>query len=82
MDKFIKYLNSYSKLSDRTLEKLKESIVTLELQKNQILLRQNQICKNLYFVDKGILKPYNFLDDKEIIDYFATENKIASSITY
>jgi len=81
MDKFIQYLNSYSKLSDRTLEKLKESIVTLELQKSQILLRQDQICKNLYFVDKGILKQYYFLDDKEIIDYFATENKIVSSIS-
>ena len=81
MDKFIKYLDSYSKLSDQTLESLKESIVTIELQKNQILLRQGQICRNLYFVDKGILKQYYVLDDKEIIDYFATENKIVSSIS-
>ncbi|MFC4231457.1 Crp/Fnr family transcriptional regulator [Parasediminibacterium paludis] len=81
MDRFIKYLNAYSKLSDLTIEKLRANIITLELQKNQLLLRQDQICKHLYFVEKGILKQYYFLGDKAIIDYFATENKIVSSIS-
>lgn len=81
MHQFIQYLNSYARLSDLTIKKLEESIDTFVLQKNQLLLRQNQICKHLYFVEKGILKQYYFLGDKEIIDYFATENKIVSSIS-
>jgi CRP/FNR family transcriptional regulator, anaerobic regulatory protein len=52
----------------------------LKLKKKQIILKQGQICKYLYFVDKGVFKQYYFLNDKEIIDYFATENKIVSII--
>ncbi len=81
MENFIKYLNSYSNLSEKTVEKLGENIVKFELKKNTILLRQEQICQYLYFVDKGILKQYYYLNDNEVIDYFATENKIASSIS-
>ncbi|HVZ57682.1 MAG TPA: Crp/Fnr family transcriptional regulator [Chitinophagaceae bacterium] len=81
MNAFIKYLDSYSRLSANSVEKLKDCIVTFELEKNQILLRQGQICNNLYFVEKGLLKQYYFLKDNQIIDYFATENKIVSSIS-
>lgn len=81
MDKFIKYLNSYAPLAELTSEKLKESIVSVNLPKNKILLHQGQICKYLYFVENGILKQYYFLNEKEIIDYFATENKLVSSIS-
>jgi len=81
MNNFIKYLNSYSKLSNLTIQKLNDNIVTFEIKKNQIILKEGQICKYLYFVEKGIFKQYYFLNDKEIIDYFANENKIVSSIS-
>jgi CRP-like cAMP-binding protein len=81
MNNFIKYLDSYSTLSNLTIEELNDNIVTFEIKKNQIILKEDQICNYLYFVDKGIFKQYYFLDDKEIIDYFATENKIVSSIS-
>lgn len=80
MENFIKYLQSFSKLSEETIGNLRENIVSFQLSKNQILLKKGQTCKYLYFVDSGLLKQFYYDHDKEIIDYFASENKIASAI--
>ncbi len=80
MEKFIQYLNSYSTLSNSTLKKLKESIFTIDLVKNKILLRQNQICKNLYFVNKGKLITANQSWQKFSLQDFTLLPKIGNFI--
>lgn len=63
-------------VSCQDLTKLKE------LNKGQILARSGEICKDLYFVERGLLRQY-FVDrnGKEHILYFAPENWILGDRT-
>ena len=53
---------------------------TFEFAKNQIVLRQGQVCNYLYFVDQGLLRLFYYRAGKDITDYFATEQSIIGGI--
>jgi CRP-like cAMP-binding protein len=80
MDKFTAYLQSITELSEIARQDVQESIVTLTLEKKQRLLRQGQVCNYLCFVEAGLLRQFYHDGEKEVTDYFAFENKLASGI--
>lgn len=53
---------------------LKELFVRKQYSNKEIVLRKGEVCKYLYFVEKGILKTTFFNDDgKEFINGIAIE---------
>lgn len=49
--------------------------------KNQVLVKEGQICNKLYFIEKGVARSYYLKEDgKEITQWFFVEGKIMSSI--
>lgn len=80
MENFIQYLNTFSELSAAAIADLRANISSHSLSKNEVLLREGQICRSLYFVHSGLLKQYYYEQEKEVIDYFASESKIVSGI--
>ena len=51
-------LESYSKISNQSWLLIESIIRFKELDKDEILLRNGQIAKNIYFVCKGALRAY------------------------
>ncbi|MES2431171.1 MAG: Crp/Fnr family transcriptional regulator [Bacteroidota bacterium] len=47
--------------------------------KNEFLLTQGQICRHLYFLEKGALRGFYNLDGKEITHWFGFENDFVTS---
>ena len=47
--------------------------------KNDYLLTGGKICRHLYFLEKGALRGYYDLDNKEITHWFAFENDFVTS---
>ncbi len=47
--------------------------------KNEYLLTEGKICRNLYFLQRGALRGYYNLDGKEITHWFAFENDFVTS---
>lgn len=46
--------------------------------KNEVLLQENQICKNIYFIQEGAVKEYSLdKEGKEFIVHFYFEGKMA-----
>lgn len=43
------------------------------VKKDEHLLLEGQVCENLYFIKKGLLKCYYILRDKEVCDWFFGE---------
>jgi CRP-like cAMP-binding protein len=80
LQNFTKYLCSFTRLSEESIAALERNIESFELDKNHVLVREGQICRYLYFVERGLLKQFYNDHDKEIIDYFASENKIVCGI--
>ena len=62
-DVLIAHIQEKVAISKEQTELLKSFFVSEKLHKKQFLLREGDICKNLAFVSKGILKSY-ILDEK------------------
>jgi CRP-like cAMP-binding protein len=74
-------INEKISLSDEEMEICRSLFIPKKLRKRQYILQQDDICKNLVFVEKGILRSYR-VDDKgnEHILQFAPEGWWISDI--
>lgn len=78
MKELLKHLSSLINVSDELNEKLNQSVKTIELDKGDILISNNERCSNLYFINRGMIRGYYYLDGKEITSWFAQENEFAT----
>lgn len=60
---FAQYLKSQTALPDEVIAKLIGKTKTIEVKKGEFLLRQGDICKQSFFVEKGLLRYYS-IDEK------------------
>jgi CRP/FNR family transcriptional regulator, anaerobic regulatory protein len=76
---FDNFLKDNSNLELQKIIKSKTQII--HFYKNEIILKQGSICKNLYFIEKGLTRGYRIDDDgKDITNWFAPEDTLATSV--
>ncbi|RKR11972.1 CRP-like cAMP-binding protein [Flavobacterium sp. 90] len=69
-------------LPQKELEQLEDLITFRTLKKGELLLKENQICNEIYFIKKGILRSYFFNHQgDEITNCFAFENEFMASFS-
>lgn len=75
MDNFIKHVNKFTSISQSEIEKLQSATKFITLKKKDFLLKEGEICRFNYFVEKGCLRLF-FVNEKgnEQIIQFALEN--------
>lgn len=73
MSDFIKYLNKVSPLSKAAEEDLLPRLKSKSFSKGQIINKEGQICKNLYFIDNGLVKHYYHQKERVFILRFFSE---------
>ena len=59
---------------------LESILVPMKFAKNEYILREGEICTNIYWVVKGLVRQFYFKNDKELTEYMATENTIVMCI--
>jgi CRP-like cAMP-binding protein len=74
------FLTNYVTLSDAELEDITNKFKNKSLKKNDYLLREGDICKDLVFVQKGCLRLYYLKDDIEVSVWFSFEQSSAIEI--
>lgn len=72
--------NSIIPLSMSLKERLSETLQTKDFKKNQLVLREGQVCNYIYFIENGFLRSYYLKDGKEITAWFMKENDIIISV--
>ncbi|HJP63244.1 MAG TPA: Crp/Fnr family transcriptional regulator [Mucilaginibacter sp.] len=80
MDKFFQVTSQFTHLSTDAKEALASIAKKLELPKGHILVKENTVCNNLYFVEEGLTRTYYYKDGKDITDWISPENTFAVSI--
>jgi len=80
MEQLIVFLNSIHELSPATIDYLYENVIRMETPKKHFVLTQGHICKNIYFVEKGLLRCYYEKDEKEISSWFMLEGDVVVSV--
>ncbi len=70
----------YSSLSDECIEELLQNINIKSFAKNEIIVREGQFAKKVYFILQGATRAYYYTNDKDVSDWFAFENEFISPI--
>lgn len=74
---FRKYLLDTLGISPSSVNNYEKIAQPLEVKKGEFLLKEGEICKNVFFVKKGLLRLYSVDNTgKEHVIYFAPENHL------
>lgn len=65
------HFEKFIKLSENLKSELSKRIRPIVFQKGELVLDANNISKESYFINKGILRTYFIKDGKEISEYFS-----------
>jgi CRP-like cAMP-binding protein len=79
MDNLLNFLNSVHNISGDFRDRLEGTVQYSELGTKTNLLFERQICRNIYFVESGLLRGFYRKDGKEISTFFASEGELCSS---
>lgn len=80
MEEIFELLSLIYPLSPECLEYLRKVVKFRKFSKNEVVLSIGEVNHNLYFIKKGALHCYYFVDDKAVSDWFFFENETVVSI--
>ncbi len=70
----------YSTMTHEELDTLESILVPMKFAKGEKILDEGEVCRNIYWIVKGLVRQYYFKNGKELTEYMATENTICMSI--
>lgn len=80
MDNLLKYIHSLTVFSDESWKVLQPGLTKRDFKKNEWLLKEGQVCKSLFYIDKGFCRSYYEIDGAVKNTGFFFENEIATNI--
>jgi CRP-like cAMP-binding protein len=79
MQQLLNHITAYHKLSIEAENALQDCFTEITLNKNDFLLTQGNVCRHLYFLQRGALRGFYNLDGKEITHWFGFEKDFVTS---
>lgn len=70
----------YSTMTHEELDVLEKVLVPMKFQKGEVILAEGEICTNIYWIAKGLVRQFYYKNGKELTEYMATENNICMCI--
>lgn len=70
----------YSTMTHDELDVLESILVPRKYQKGEVILKEGDVCENIYWVARGLVRQFYYKNEKELTEYMATENMIFMSI--
>ena len=74
----LKEISQLASLSEEAFAFLNNNSEIKSYKKGEEVLSFNENCNYLYFVNRGILRGYYFIESKEITNWFSQENEFAT----
>lgn len=75
-----KIANSLMPLSEESVEMLASILICTNLKKYELFLKEGEICTQIGYVEKGMVRQYYYKNQKELTEYFAYEGKMFISL--
>jgi CRP-like cAMP-binding protein len=76
----INILNGINPMSPELIDQLSDNLKTTTLKTGEYLLRAGEVCRNVYFVQKGLLRSISLEDSKEVSNWFMGENDVVYAV--
>jgi CRP-like cAMP-binding protein len=72
-------INQYYPISDAAKVDLASALKKNSFSKNTLLVKEDTVCNQLYFIERGCLRGFYNLDGKEVTYWFGFENNFVTS---
>jgi CRP-like cAMP-binding protein len=76
MTEFVTQINKYTLLTKEAENDFLSKLKSKFYKKGEIISKEGQICKQLYFIESGLVKQYYYHNDRLFILRFFSENNI------
>ncbi|QNL48008.1 Crp/Fnr family transcriptional regulator [Olivibacter sp. SDN3] len=80
MKNLLKYIYSLTDFSDESWKQLQGALTKREFKKNELLLKEGEVCNALFYIDKGYCRSYYSLDGIAKNTGFYFENDLTTNI--
>ena len=70
----------YSTMTHEELDMLESVLVPMKFAKGEKILNEGDICRNIYWIVKGLARQFYYKNGKELTEYMGVENTIMMSI--
>lgn len=70
----------YSTMTHDELDILESVLVPMRFAKNEVILSEGEVARNIYWVQKGLVRQFYHKNGKELTEYMAAENSIVMCI--
>ena len=70
----------YSTMTHDELDILENILVPMKFAKGQMILSEGEICKHIYYIEKGLVRQFYFKKGKEVTENMAVEGNIVMCI--
>ena len=61
----------YSTMTHEELDILQSVLVPMKFAKGEMILKEGEVCKNIYYVEKGLVRQFYFKNGKEVTEHMA-----------
>ncbi|MBP6526655.1 MAG: Crp/Fnr family transcriptional regulator [Prevotella sp.] len=66
----------YSTMTHEELDTLESILVPMKFAKGEIILKDGDICENIYYIDKGLVRQFYFKNGKEVTEHLGEDRTI------
>lgn len=70
----------YSTMTHDELDILENILVPMKFAKGQMILSEGEICKHIYYIEKGLVRQFYIKKGKEVTEHMAVEGNIVMCI--
>lgn len=66
----------YSTMTHEELDTLESILVPMKFAKGEMIIKDGEICENLYYIDKGLVRQFYFKNGKEVTEHLGEDRTI------
>ena len=66
----------YSTMTHEELDTLESILVPMKFAKGEMILKEGEICKNIYYIEHGLVRQFYFKNDKELTEHLGVDHSI------
>lgn len=70
----------YSTMTHDELDILQSVLVPMKFAKGEMILKEGEVCTNMYYIDKGLVRQFYFKSGKQLTEHMAIEGNIVMCI--
>lgn len=63
----------YSTMTHEELDVLESVLVPMKFSKGEIILREGEVCRNIYYVERGLIRQFYFKNGKQITEHLGVD---------